>query len=85
MALWSGADQGRSWRLEKLLTHDTERNHSYARRPLNYHPDFAALWADGNAREPSDSSLYFTDKAGTHVWRLPRGMTTDAAEPELAW
>jgi hypothetical protein len=85
MALWLSRDQGRTWRQIKQLTHDNERNHTYARRPVNARPDFYALWADGNARQPSESSLYFTNRNGDHVWRLPRTMKTDFARPEIVW
>jgi len=85
MVLWKSGDQGRTWRRDKPLTGDAERNHSYARGPLNSHADFSAIWADGNAREASDSSLYFTDRAATHVWRLPGRMNGETAQPEVAW
>jgi hypothetical protein len=85
MTMWSSPDEGRNWRKIKDLTHDPRHNHSYARRPLHAQPDFYALWADGNAHQPSDSSLYFTDRAGTHVWRLPVHMDADTAQPEIAW
>ena len=42
-------------------------------------------WADGNARQPSESCIYFTNQRGDHVWRLPQTMTTDSAAPEPAW
>jgi hypothetical protein len=85
MVLWTSADQGHTWRREKQLTHDKERNHTFARRPLDARPDFYSLWADGDAHAPSASSLYFTDRQGSHVWRLPERMTTDAQKPEIAW
>jgi hypothetical protein len=47
------------------------------------HPDFYALWADVDARKPSESSLYFTNRACDRVWRLPTVMAGDAAKPEL--
>jgi hypothetical protein len=53
------------------------------RRPLQARPAFYALWADGHARQPSESSLYFTDQAGTHVWRLPVEMAGEFAKPEI--
>mgnify|MGYP002621850498 CR=1 FL=1 len=85
MVVWSSPDQGRTWKRDKTLTHDTELNHTYARQPLAFHPDFALLWADGHARERSDSSLYYTDRAATHVWRLPVEMTSDHQQPDLVW
>ena len=85
MVLWRSHDQGRTWRRDRTLTDDAQRNHSYARAPLYAHADFSAIWADGNARVASDSSLYFTDRAATHVWRLPGRMDSDTAQPEIAW
>lgn len=85
MVMWTSSDDGASWTAFKQLTHDSTRNHTYARRPLHAHPAFYALWADGNARQPSESALYFTDRDGTHVWRLPTQMEGDAATPEVAW
>jgi len=46
------------------------------------HPDFYAIWADGHARKPSESSLYFCDKEG-NVRVLPREMAEDFAAPKL--
>ena len=82
MVMWTSSDEGKSWLRVKQLTHDSPRNHTYARRPLNASPDFYALWADGNPRQPSESSLYFTDTTGSHVWTLPTKMTTEFANPE---
>ena len=85
MVMWTSSNQGKTWRKVKQLTHDSQRNHTYARRPLNAHPDFYALWADGNARKPSESFLYFTNRKGDHVWRLPAKMDANFAKPEIAW
>ncbi|MEX0977996.1 MAG: BNR-4 repeat-containing protein, partial [Pirellulales bacterium] len=85
MVMWTSRDEGRSWQKIKPLTHDARLNHSFARQPLNAHPDFYALWGDGDTRRPSESSLYFTDRAGTHVWRLPQKMDTESAQPTVAW
>ncbi|WP_165074345.1 BNR-4 repeat-containing protein [Paludisphaera rhizosphaerae] len=82
MVLWTSADQGATWTRVKQLTHDKTRNHTYAKRPVNAHPDFYAFWADGDARKKSESSLYFTDRLGTKVRRLPIKMTGDAQVPE---
>jgi len=85
IVMWTSADRGAKWRKDKSLTQDQTNNHSYARRPQPAHPDFYAFWADGNAFEPSGSSLYFTDRPGSHVWRLPTEMSTDVVAPEVAW
>lgn len=83
MAMWTSADHGKSWTKVKDLTKGSKYNHTFARRPVNAHPDFYAIWADGHGRRKSDSRLYFTDKEGTHVWRLPVKMEGDAAKPEI--
>jgi hypothetical protein len=85
MVLWTSRDEGQTWRKVKQLTHDPQRNHTYARRPLNAQPAFYALWADGNGRAPSESSLYFTNQRGDHVWRLPAKMDAEFARPAIAW
>lgn len=83
MEMWISTDEGLTWDLRRQLTRDSKFNHTYARRPVNAHPDFHALWADGHGREPSMSALYFTDRDGTGVWRLPVEMTEDEVQPEL--
>ncbi len=80
---WRSHDEGKSWLRAKVLTHDSTHNHTYVRRPLNAHPDFYALWADGSPLEPSPSRLYFTNQAGDHVWRLPESMPQSMARPEV--
>ncbi|MGC9347233.1 MAG: BNR-4 repeat-containing protein [Anaerolineae bacterium] len=82
IAIWRSDDQGATWRRVRQLTHDSARNHTYVRRPLNAHPDFYGFWADGNARAPSLSYLYFTNKSGKRVWRLPVAMTEEFQAPE---
>jgi hypothetical protein len=81
--MWISRDRGRSWKKTKQLTRNSRFNHTYVRHPVNAHPDFYALWADGDAFAPSESSLYFTNKNGDHVWRLPVMMDSDWAEPEI--
>jgi len=76
MAMWISKDKGKSWEKIKQLTKNSPYNHTYARRPVNAHPDFYALWADGHAREPSESTLYFCDKEG-NVRVLPREMKAE--------
>jgi hypothetical protein len=83
MVVWTSRDEGATWRKVKRLTSDPRRNHTYARRPVNAQPDFYALWADGNAREKSESRIYFTDRSGSHVWRLPDHIEGDSARPEI--
>jgi len=85
MAAWLSRDSGATWAKLRDLTTKSEFNHSYARRPLGAQSDFYAFWADGNPNEFSASRLYFTNKAGDHVWRLPTVMKEDFAKPEVAW
>jgi len=81
MAMWLSRDAGASWSKVRRLTRRSERNHTYARQPVNAHPDFYALWADGHGRRASESDLYFCDKKGT-VYRLPREMKDNVARPQ---
>ena len=82
MALWISADEGQTWTKEREITRNSSLNHTYARRPVNAHPDFYAFWADGNPDDMTPSHLYFTNRAGDRVWRLPYEMDCDFAEPE---
>ena len=83
VGMWTSADQGQSWAIRKHLTQHSKYNHTFVRRPVNAHPDFYAFWADGNPREPSRSCLYFTNRDGDHVWRLPPVMVNDYAKASL--
>ena len=71
IVMWTSSDEGITWKMVRQLTRNSPFNHTFARRPFDADPDFYALWADGHGREPSLSSLYFTDQKGTQVWRLP--------------
>ena len=82
IVLWTSKDQGNTWKQVKQLTHAKRYNHTYPKKPINAQPDFYAIWADGDTLKPSDSSLYFTDKNGSAVWRLPTKMTADFVRPE---
>ena len=85
VAMWNSSDQGRNWIKLKQLTRNSQRNHSYVRRPVNAHPDFYAFWADGDGRKKSESRLYFTNRTGDHVWQLPVKMQGSVAKPEIIW
>jgi len=89
--MWVSEDFGKNWKKVRQLTKNSPYNHTYARRPLNAHPDFYAIWADGHGRKPSKSSLYFCDKQG-NVRILPRemlkstlltGVAEDFVKPKL--
>lgn len=82
IAMWVSGDRGKSWKKLRQLTQNSSLNHTYVRRPVNAHPDFYALWADGHGRKPSESNLYFCDKEG-RVYRLPREMKEKWARPFL--
>jgi hypothetical protein len=82
IAIRTSTDRGRSWRHGRPLTHDSPLNHNYVRRPIDAAPEFDAFWADGDPDALSPSRLYFTDRAGSAVWRLPTEMATDLAEPQ---
>jgi hypothetical protein len=83
MVMWLSRDRGATWKKVKQLTHAKTMNHTYARKPIDAQPAFYALWADGDTRKPSESSLYFTDREGSKVWRLPVNMTDEFARPEV--
>ncbi len=82
VAVWTSADEGKTWTKQRQLTANSPYNHTYVRRPLNAHPDFYGFWADGHGRRPSESRLYFCDRTGERVYRLPYRMHNDLANPE---
>lgn len=81
IGVWATHDAGDTWTFEKALTAKSVRNQNYPRQPLNVHPGFYALWADGHGRKPSESSLYFCDR-DLNVYRMPRWFEGDFAQPE---
>ena len=82
MARFISMDAGRSWNQQAILTQASICNHTYARRVMAGHPDFAALWADGDTKTFSQSFLYFCGLDDSQVWRLPPVMPQDHARPE---
>ncbi|MCA8950863.1 MAG: BNR-4 repeat-containing protein [Planctomycetes bacterium] len=88
VAVHSTVDGGASWQRSRVLTAGSDRNHTYVRRPVGAAPGMQAFWADGHGRRPSESRLYFCDRAGT-VFELPREMAEEFARPlprgPLAW
>jgi hypothetical protein len=83
MAGWLSRDEGKNWKQTRQLTRDSPFNHTYARRPVNAQAEFYALWADGHGRQPSESRLYFTNRDGDRVCRLPVHMGGELAKPEV--
>ncbi len=82
VAMWESDDHGATWQQVLQLTRNSEYNHTYVRAPLNAHPGFYAIWADGHGRRPSDSRIYFCTQDG-RVYRLPTKMMHDMERPEL--
>ena len=82
MVLWASGDRGATWLKERVVTRDSRFNHTYARRPIDAHPDVHAIWADGDTRAPSVSHLYYSNRDGTVVRRLPAVMGGETADPE---
>ncbi len=80
MALWQSRDEGSTWKKVKNLTAHSDRNHTYARRPLHANDEFYSFWADGNADKFSASHLYFCNKKGD-VYQLPYDMKNDFQTP----
>ncbi len=80
MEMWTSRNQGRTWKRAKVLTKDSPRNHSYARKPLHAHPEFYAIWADGNPLAPSLSQVHFATRDGS-VFTLPERMTAMEEAP----
>jgi hypothetical protein len=81
MCLWRSRDAGTTWAMERQITRDSPRNHSYARRPAAWKDPFHCFWADGDPNRMSESHLYFCNSDGSRAWRLPYDMTGDSAEP----
>ena len=82
MARFVSHDRGENWTKEAVLTSQSGCNHTYARRVLNGHRDFAVLWADGDTWKFNQSFLYFCGLDSDQVYRLPPLMTEDFAAPE---
>jgi len=72
IVVWTSRDQGATWVRGANLTHDSPRNHGYVRHPVNADPDFYALWADGDARAESKSSLYFCRRDSKAAIRMQK-------------
>jgi hypothetical protein len=76
LAVWESTDSGNSWEMVRQLTENSELNHGYVRRPLDYKAPFCFFWADGNPHQFSPSHLYFGDFDG-NIWKLPYKMTEE--------
>lgn len=80
LVMLESRNQGKSWKKVKAVTHNPARNQAYPRRPVAVHPDFYAFWADGDARKPSASYLYFCNREGD-VFQLPARMSANFEKP----
>lgn len=78
MVMWASRDEGKTWTRRQSVTHDSEYNHAYARRPRDARDPFFSYWADGNPDKQSPSRLYFSDSTGKNVFRLPYTFPKDA-------
>lgn len=78
---WTSYDKGKTWTRTRQLTSNSERNHTYVRRPFYADDDFYAYWADGNTDAFSKSCLYFSTKSGK-IYRMPYDMTAEWQKPE---
>jgi hypothetical protein len=85
VAVWLSRDEGRTWTKTRQVTHNSPRNNSYVRKVFGAAPDSPCFmfWADGHADKLSVSRLYFADRDGTQVRRLPYYMEGDWATPEV--
>jgi hypothetical protein len=85
IAAWISRDRGATWAKSRDVTRDSPRNHSYVRKVVGAEPGspFAVFWADGHADDLSVSRLYFADREGREVRRLPYDMDGDHAVPEI--
>jgi hypothetical protein len=81
MECWESRDEGATWS-RTAWTRNSRYNHTYLRRPLNAHPDFYALWADGNPLKESEARIYFANRRG-EVFLLPPVMKSDMERPAL--
>ena len=84
ISMWATRDVGESWSRIKKMTWNSQYNHTYLRRPVNVHPDFYGLWADGHGRQPSESRLYFCNDRGD-VFMLPQTVTEDFVAPQRVY
>jgi hypothetical protein len=78
IVIWRSHDDGKTWRKFREVTKASKLNANFPRLPVNARPDFYALWADGDARKPSDSALYYCNQNGTKVFQLPTEITGTA-------
>ncbi|MBD3352406.1 MAG: hypothetical protein GF364_13040 [Candidatus Lokiarchaeota archaeon] len=74
ICMWISENNGKRWENIHQMTKNSMYNNTYVRRPMNAKAEFYAFWADGNPRKRSESHLYFCNKAGDKVHKLPSKM-----------
>jgi hypothetical protein len=78
--IWELSNASTNWKRKKKLTTNSKMNHSYPRKPVDYHDGFYAFWADGHPRQSSASHLYFSNKKG-NVFQLPYKFNGETFKP----
>lgn len=79
--LWSSADMGENWVVEKQITQKSTFNHSYVRKSTHFKSPFVFFWANGDAHNFSKSALFFGNLEG-EVWQLPYTMKNKYETPK---
>jgi hypothetical protein len=79
--LWSSADMGENWVIEKKITQKSTFNHSYVRKSTHFKSPFVFFWANGDAHNFSKSALFFGNLEG-EVWQLPYTMKDKYETPK---
>lgn len=80
IAIWQSTNKGETWKKLKTITKNSERSHSYVRRPVNFKDPFCFFWFDGHSHKFSKSELYFGNFKG-EIWKLPYRMKNDYEKP----
>jgi hypothetical protein len=80
LEIWQSTDNGENWTKISKLTENSEFNHSYVRRPVDYKAPFCFFWASGHPHEFSKSELYFGDFDG-NIWKLPYELKENYGKP----
>ena len=77
------SDQGKTWKIDKQVTRNSQHNHAYIRRPVDARDPFYFLWADGDPHRLSKSFLYYGNSKGKY-WQLPYETNSPFTRPVRA-